>query len=140
MNKLRFFLITFGTANAGLILYGLIALLSPNILVETFSSSVYQIPATATAALSYLSALFRLLGFLNLILGITGLILLWRFWSDREPWVKVSIISISMLSYLGPIIFDNTVGSIGVFEFIKHLLFSGMLLSALTITRFRQLR
>ena len=140
MNKLRFFLFTFGLANAGLILYGLLAMFSPDALIETFTSSVYQFPTDAAPALTYLAALFRLLGFLNLILGITGLILLWRFWNNREPWLKVSIISISMLSYLGPIIFDNTVGSIGVFEFIKHLLFSGMLLSALTITRFRQPR
>jgi hypothetical protein len=138
MNKLRFFLITFGTANAGLILYGLIALLSPNILVETFSSSVYQIPATATAALSYLSALFRLLGFLNLILGITGLILLWRFRVNREQWLKVSVMIISLLSYLGPIIFDNTVGSIGIFEIIEHILFAGMILSAFTLITIKQ--
>jgi hypothetical protein len=133
LNKLRFFLITFGTANAGLILYGLLALLSPNILVETFSSSVYQFPATATAALTYLSALFRLLGFLNLILGITGLILLWHFRVNREQWLKVSIMIISLLSYLGPIIFDNTVGKIGVFEIIEHILFAGMILSAFTM-------
>ena len=138
MNKLRFFLFTFGLANAGLILYGLLAMFSPDVLIETFTSSAYQFPADAAPALTYLAALFRLLGFLNLILGITGLILLWRFWNNREPWLKVSIISISMLSYLGPIIFDNTVGSIGVFEFIEHLLFAGMLLSALTMIRFRQ--
>jgi hypothetical protein len=138
MNKLHFFLITFGTANAGLVLYGLLAMFSPDILVETFSSSVYQFPANAATALTYLSVLFRLLGFLNLILGITGLILLWRYWNNREPWLKVSIISISMLSYLGPIIFDNTVGEIGVFEIIEHLLFAGMLLSTLTMIRFRQ--
>lgn len=134
MNKLRFFFTTFGAANTGLILYGLLALLSPNILVETFSSSVYQFPSTATAATSYLSALFRLLGLLNLLLGIVGLILLWRFRTSREYWLKVSIISISILSYLGPIIFDNTVGSIGVFEFIEHILFAGMLISAFMMT------
>jgi len=130
MNNLRFFFTTFGAGNAGLILYGLFALLSPNNLVETFSSAIYQFPPTATAATSYLSALFRLLGLLNLILGIVGLVLLWRFRVTCEPWLKVSIISISLLSYLGPIIFDNTVGSIGIFELIEHVLFAGMLISA----------
>ena len=99
---------------------------------------MYQIPATATAALSYLSALFRLLGFLNLILGITGLILLWRFRVNREQWLKVSVMIISLLSYLGPIIFDNTVGSIGIFEIIEHILFAGMILSAFALITKKQ--
>lgn len=138
MNKLRFFFLTFGTANAGLILYGLLALLSPSILVESFSSDVYQFPANTVVAITYLSALFRLLGFLNLILGITGLILLWRFRVSREPWLKASVIIVSILSYLGQIIFDNTVGRIGVFEIIEHILFAGMLLAALTMIITRQ--
>lgn len=134
MKNEHFFFTAFGAGNAGLIFYGLLALLSPNILVESFSASVYQFPATATTALAYLSALFRLLGFLNLILGIVGLILLWQFRASREHWLKISIILISILSYLGPIIFDNTVGSIGVFEFIEHILFAGMLISAFMMT------
>lgn len=138
MNKLRFYFLTFGAANAGLILYGLLSLLSPNSLVETFSSSVYQFPATAVTAIAYLSALFRLLGFLNLILGIIGLILLWRFRVSHEPWLKVTVMVVAILAYLGPIIFDNTVGRIGAFEFIEHILFAGMLLSALTMIFSRQ--
>jgi len=131
MNRNRLFFFTFGTANIGLILYGLLTLIAPNTLVDSFSSHVYRFPANATLAVEYLTALFRLLGFLNLILGITGVLLLWRYKIDNQPWQLYSIIVISSLAYLGPIVFDNMVGTIGFFEMIEHVIFAAMILSAI---------
>jgi hypothetical protein len=129
--KTRAFLLVYGTADAGLVLYGVFALIRPNLLMEPFSTSVYQFPAEATVAISYLLGLFRLLGFLNLILGSAGLFFLWRYRVTRETWLSYGVAALSFLSYLGPIIFDNTVGQIGFFEVIEHVIFAALIISGL---------
>ena len=127
----RAFLVVYGTADAGLVLYGILALIRPNLLMEPFSASVYQFPAEATMAIAYILGLFRLLGFLNLILGSTGLFFLWRYQVTRETWLSYGVAALSILSYLGPIIFDNTVGQIGFFEIIEHVIFAAMIISGI---------
>lgn len=133
MMKLRIFLLIYIASNLSLIAYGILALLSPGILLNSFSLHVYQFPDYAATAVDYLSALFRLLGFFNLILGILGLILLWQYQIRRQTWILKLVIASALLSYLGPIVFDNTVGSIGLFEIIEHVLFAGMLLSGVIV-------
>ena len=133
MKITRAFLIIYGIANVGLILYGLLALTQPNVLLDSFSVHVYQFPSNAAVAVDYLSALFRLLGFLNLILGILGLWLLWRYRTSRQLWLVYIIIASSILSYLGPIVFDNTAGNIGIFEIIEHVIFAAMVLPGITM-------
>ena len=133
MIKLRTFFVVYGIANASLILYGLLALSTPNLLLESFSVYVYQFSPNATLAVGYLLALFRLLGLFNLILGATGLFLLWRYQISHQVWLIYTVITLTVFSYLGPIILDNTVGNIGFFEIIEHILFVIMLLSAITM-------
>lgn len=133
MIELRAFFIIYGIANASLILYGLLALSNPNILLESFSINIYQFPANATLAVGYLLALFRLLGLFNLILGVVGLFLLWRYRINHQIWLIYTVIVLTVFSYLGPIVFDNTVGNIGFFEIIEHAIFAIMLLSAITM-------
>ena len=134
----RFFFITYGVANVSLVVYGALALVKPRVLLEPFALHVYQFPHTATAAVAYLAALFRLLGFFNLILGLLGLILLRRYGRSRQRWIVQVVIGSSLLSYLGPIVFDNTVGNIGLFEVIEHVLFVTMLVSGILMLRERK--
>ncbi len=121
--KTRRFFITYLAANLGLVLYGVLALLMPNILLDSFFLRVYQFPAEATRAIAYLAALFRLIGWFNIIPGIFGLLLLRQLWFSRESWIRRVVIVGTILAYLGPIVFDNTVGSIGFFEIVEHILF-----------------
>lgn len=136
--KLHFFFITYIVANLSLVAYGVLALFNPGILLDSFSLHVYQFPVGAVAAMNYLAALFGLLGFFNLIMGILGLILLRQFRSSREVWILQVVIASSLLAYLGPIIFDNTVGDIGFFEVIEHILFAAMILSGAIMLRERK--
>ena len=136
--KLRFFFVIYTVANLSLLAYGILALLNPGILLNSFSRHVYQFPEGTVAAMNYLAALFRLLGFFNLIMGILGLVLLWQFRISREIWILQVVIASSLLAYLGPIVFDNTVGSIGVFELIEHILFGAMILSGAIMLRERR--
>ncbi len=120
--KSRIFFITFAAANLGLILYGVLALIKPDILLEPFLAHVYRFPVEATTATIYLSALYRLLGYLNIIPGILGLLILHRYWVTRQAWYLKIVIASTILTYIGPVVFDNTVGTIGFFEILEHIL------------------
>lgn len=85
MSNERLFFITFGAANLGLLLYGLLGLILPGTLLDTFSQRVYRFPAEADAAAGYLLALYRLLGFFNLLIGSANLFLLWQFQLIGRP-------------------------------------------------------
>lgn len=135
MTKNRLFFIIFGVANLGLLFYGLLALTMPGILYESFSQHVYQFPDSAGLAVGYLRALYRLLGFFNLLLGLTGLFLLWRYQINPQSWVAYLVIALPILAYLAPIVFDNTVGSIGFFEILEHILFVIMVLAGISALR-----
>lgn len=129
--KSRFFIITYTAANLGLIAYGIMALIRPSILLESFSAHVYQFPAEASSAIKYLSGLYRLLGYLNIIPGVIGLLILHRYWVTRQGWFLRMVIATTLLTYLGPVVFDNTVGTIGLFEILEHILFGMILFSGL---------
>ena len=111
----------------------MLALSTPNILLESFSIHIYQFPRDATLAVGYLLALFRLLGLFNLILGVIGLLLLWRYRISHQLWLIYIVIAITVFSYLGQIILDNTVGNIGFFEIIELIIIVTMLISAITM-------
>lgn len=138
MMRFRVFFAIYATANLSLIAYGVLALLKPGVLLDSFLLHIYQFPNDATTAIDYLSALFRLLGFFNLIPGVLGLILLRQYGVSRQRWIFQVVIASSLLAYLGPIVFDNTVGNIGVFELIEHVLFVAMIVSGIVMLRERE--
>ncbi len=131
----RLFFIAYAAGNLSLVMYGFLALIRPSILLDPFSLHVYQFPDGASRAVTYLAALFRLLGFFNLIVGLLGLLLLLRYRISRQTWILRLVMASSLLAYLGPIVFDNTVGSIGFFEMIEHILFVAMVLSGIVMLR-----
>ena len=121
--RTRLFFAVYGAANFGLLLYGVSVLVSPDILLKPFLLHVYRFPVEAATATVYMAALFRLLGYFNIIPGVLGLFLLRRMTISTEKWMLAMVIGSTVLAYLGPIVFDNTVGSIGFFEVIEHILF-----------------
>ena len=137
--KSRLFFITYTAANASLILYGALALLMPNILLQPFSEQVYQFPEGALRAIAYLEGLFRLLGFFNLVLGTLGLLILRRFRKSGEKWNLRIVIASTILAYVGPIVFDNTVGIIGFFEIVELILLGLMVVFGAMMLRDRGL-
>jgi hypothetical protein len=131
----RIFFITYGITNLGLVLYGLLVLFQPGILLEPFSLYVYEFPNKATNAVRYLAALFRLLGAFNLFLGCLGLALLWQYRLSQQKWIVFTVMASSLLSYIAPIIFDNTVEQIGFFEILEHILFVAMVAAGIIMLR-----
>jgi hypothetical protein len=110
--------IVYGTANLGLIAYGLLALVRPQAVL-------------ADAGQGYLAAVLRLLGYFNLLLGASGLLLLRRYRIEGQAWVARSVILLALLAYAGPVVFDNTAGSIGPLEILEHVLLAAMVLSGI---------
>lgn len=127
----RFFFITYVTANAGLVVYGLMALVKPEILLEPFLVHVYQFPPEGIDAVLYLSGLYRLLGYFNIIPGALGLLILYRYWLTRGEWYLRIVIASTFLAYLGPVVFDNTLGMIEFFEILEHVIFVMILITGL---------
>lgn len=133
--KTRIFFITYAIANLGLIAYGLLAMIKPDILLETFFTHVYQFPPDASHATTYLSGLYRLVGYFNIIPGVVGLMILYRYWDTRHPWHLKIVIASTILSYLGPVVFDNTVGTIGFFEILEHIILVMILITGFIMLR-----
>lgn len=127
--KYRIFFIVYAAANVGLVVYGIIALIQPEILLGPFLTYVYQFPAEASDAITYFSGLYRLLGYFNIIPGVLGLLILHRYWVTRQGWYLKMVIAATILTYLGPVVFDNTIGRIGFFEVLEHILFGMILIS-----------
>ena len=131
--KTRFFFITYTVANLGLIAYGLLALFKPDILLETFLAHVYQFPPEASHATTYLSGLYRLVGYFNIIPGVVGLLILHRFRETKQIWYLKIVIASTILSYIGPVVFDNIVGTIGFFEILEHIILAMILITGFII-------
>lgn len=131
----RIFVITLAVANLSLILYGVSAIVEPGILLEPFSAHVYQFPAEATGATNYLAALYRLIGYFNIVPGVFGLILLSRYWATRQAWYARLVVASTALTYVGPVVFDNTAGTIGFFEILEHVLFALVLIVGFSTLR-----
>jgi hypothetical protein len=129
--KSRIFFATYAAADVGLILYGILVLIQPDILLKPFFEHVYQFPAEANNAITYLSGLYRLLGYFNILPGVLGSLILYRYWITRGSWYLQMVFAATSLSYLGPVVFDNTVGTIGFFEILEHVLFGLVLITGL---------
>ena len=68
MMRLRIFFVIYAPANLGFLAYGVLALLNPGALLDSFTVRVYVFPKDATTAVNHLTALFRLVGLFNVIL------------------------------------------------------------------------
>ena len=133
MNQLRIFFLTFGLANLGLILYGLLVLIFPENSMDAYFGLVYLYPEDILFSTRFLSAVFRLLALYNLILGGVGSVLLWQYRTHKQPWMAYTVIGLTLLAYLGPIIFTDTFGEVGAYEVMEHALFLLMLASGISM-------
>ncbi len=52
-----------------------------------------------------------------------------------QSWILRTVIVSTTLAYLGPIVFDNTVGDIGLFEVVEHILFRAVIILAVIVWR-----
>jgi hypothetical protein len=125
--KSRLFFIVFGLALGGVVLYGALALVSPGLLLESFEGDGYVLPESAGAVVVYLIGLFRLIGYFNLVLGMLGLVLLRLYAANGTRQLLYVVLATTVLAYAGPVVFDNTVGSVGPAEIAEHVLLAAVI-------------
>lgn len=125
-NKQRIVTLVFALANLGLMVYGWIALLVPSTLMDSYTANVYAFPAEATAAIQYQNELFRLIGFFNLLLGLAGTIVLWRWTVNQGTWKLRSMCTLTGLAYLGQVLFDQLAGKVSVYEVIEYIILAAI--------------
>ena len=124
----RAFLIDHSIANAGLILYGPLLIWRPVVLWDSLSLPVTQLPES-DFWIDRLLPVFRLLGYLNLLLGVLGLFLIWRYQISRQPRLGYAVVTSTILAYLAPIVYDNTAGMHGPFEILELIISAVMFLT-----------
>jgi hypothetical protein len=127
--RLKSFIVVSVVASAGLVGYGLAALLVPRILFDVFTSRVYAFPPTAIRAIAYQSGLYRLLGYFNLLVGTIGFTLLARWRSLRDPWLLRLLLALVVFAYAGPVVFDVTVGVVGPAEVFEIAILVALLIT-----------
>ncbi|HNB54011.1 MAG TPA: hypothetical protein PK530_18835 [Anaerolineales bacterium] len=132
MNQLRIFFLTFGLASLGLILYGLIGLAFPVNSMSISFGVIYLYPYDLLLT-RFLTAVFRLLAFYSLILGGVGSVLLWQYRKHKQPWMAYTVIGMTILAYLGLIIFTDAFKAVELYEVMAHILFLLMLISGISM-------
>ncbi len=132
--KKRVFLTVYSITNTGLMPYGLLLLWMPAVLLTSLSLAITRFP-DSDFWIDRLLPLFRLLGYLNLLLGAVGLFLILCYQVSGQPGLGYAVVAFSILAYLGPIVYDNTAGTLGPFEILELIIFTAMILSGLTIIK-----
>jgi len=113
-------------ADLGVLLYGIMAVFSPQIFAEGYQaytgqswSALYSIsPKTA----EYIFLLARLVGVFNIALGVVATLIVLMSFRKGETWSWYALLMGNTLGYLSPMTFDQIVGSIGIFEQLEIVL------------------
>jgi len=107
-------------ADLGVLLYGLMAVLSPEVLGEGFESytgqSLSALLSTNSKIAEYLILLGRLVGAFNVAFAVGAIAIILASFRKGTTWSWITLLSINTIGYASPIVFDQIVGSVGIFE------------------------
>jgi hypothetical protein len=113
-------------ADLGVLLYGIMVVLVPDVLNEGFRISTGQNWATLVSTnprtADYLLLLWRLLGALNVAFAVGAITVALTSFRRGEMWSWFALLIGNTIGYGSPIAFDLTVGAIGVFEELEIIL------------------
>jgi len=124
-------------ADACVLLYGLMAILMPEVLSDGFrtytgqSLSAFLITNPKTA--EYVLLLGRLLGAFNAAFALGVISIALMSFRKGEVWSWYALLITNTVGYLAPITFDWTIGSIGIFEQLE-MVFIALIYAALGIS------
>jgi hypothetical protein len=120
-------------ADAGIVLYGLLAVATPSLLTagyESYSgtswaSLVAQVPKTAV----YLLLVYRVVGGLNVALGVTLIAIIAGPFRRGERWAWFAVLIGNLLGFGVPMTYDQITGAIGFFEILEFVAIAAVLLA-----------
>lgn len=133
MNRFRilFTVVICAIASIGLMAYGGLLALQPSLIylpllqAADFSRAYYE------GSPAYLNGLAYLLAYFNFLAGLFSAILLVQYLRSRSWPLLMATHGALLAAYLGPIVFDNTVGVIHGPEITEHVIFGFLLISLL---------
>jgi hypothetical protein len=111
----------------GLVVYGAMAILMPEVLAAGFNTFTGQDWLTYQSGngvvAGYIVLLWRLIGIFNLMAGVALTLIVWKWFRKGNRWSWIVLFTGTVLAYLGSIITDLTVQSVEIFEMIEFALF-----------------
>ena len=113
-------------ADLGVLLYGLMVALVPDVLSGGFRVSTGQswsaLLSASPKTAEYLMLLWRLLGALNVAFAVVAIAIVLVSFRKGEAWSWYALLIGNTIGYCSPIAFDLTVGVVGVFEDLEIVL------------------
>ncbi len=112
-------------AQLGVLLYGLLAVLAPDILIGAFENFTGQswsaLLSTNPETAEYILLVVRLVGAYNIAFGVVAIPIVFFSFRKGEAWSWYALLFGSSAAYLSPMIFDQVVGVIGLFEILEYV-------------------
>jgi hypothetical protein len=107
-------------ADLGVLVYGLMATLVPEVLGEGFESYTGQSLSALLSASpktgEYILLLGRLVGAFNVAFAVAAIAIVLMSFRRGEVWSWYALLIGNTVGYISPIVFDQTVGAINIFE------------------------
>lgn len=124
-------------ADLGVLMYGVLALLSPDQLVDGYEGYTDQ-PWSALGAANadtpdFILLLFRLLGAYNAAFAILAIAIAVTAFRRGERWAWWALLGGNTIAFLAPMTYDQIVGAIGPFEVLEFVAL-GAIYAALAVT------
>jgi hypothetical protein len=123
LRRLRYALVIILLAEVGVLVYGVMAAVAPTALVpgyESYSSRTWPaLVAADTQTAAFVLLLFRLLGAYNVAFAVLAIAIAATAFRRGEGWAWWALLVGNTLGFGAPMIYDQPVGEIGVFEVLE---------------------
>jgi hypothetical protein len=120
-------------ADAGIVLYGTLAVATPSLLTagyESYSSTSWpSLVAQAPETAAYLLLIYRMVGGLNVALGITLIAIIVGPFRRGERWAWFTLLGANVLGFGVPMTYDHITGAIGFFEILEFVAIAAVLVA-----------
>jgi deazaflavin-dependent oxidoreductase (nitroreductase family) len=113
------------TADLGVLAWGFLAAVSPTVLTagfETYTGGSWEaFAARERSAADFILIGFRLVGALNVVLGLTLVVVAAMAFRPEARWAWWALLAGNTVAFGAPIVYDRAVGYIGVFEVLEYV-------------------
>lgn len=120
-------------ADVGIVLYGVMAVAMPQALTagyESYTGSTWaNLDTGAAADASYVLLLYRLVGGLNIGLGLVLIAVVVGAYRRGERWAWFTILAGNAVGFGAPMAYDQVTGAIGTFEVLEFVAVAAVLVA-----------
>lgn len=118
-------------ADAGIVLYGVMAIATPTTLTagyESYTGATWaNLSGSAPADASYVLLLYRLVGGLNIGLGLALIAVVVGAYRRGEGWAWFTVLAGNAIGFGVPMAYDQITGAVGAFEVLEFVAVAAVL-------------